>query len=231
MTAKGASGDDDAQARRDLNPLKQLERKFRHARGLVWARLLRWPKILLMRFRRNLPRRLHVGCGNNRFEGWINADITADSELIVYMEKPLPFRNGSLMRVYSEHVIEHVPYEVAQGFLKEVRRVLAPGGVVRIATPDLETLVEAYARKDWRSRICWAGTEDYAFLRTRAQFLNVSLRWWGHRHVYDREELERVFQDAGFGKPSFPGFGESDHEDLRGLETRQDSYLIAEAIR
>jgi len=214
-----------------LNPLKQLERSFRHARGRAWVRLLRWPKILRMRLQGKLPRKLHVGCGRNRFDGWINADITADADLIIYMEKPLPFGDGTLTRVYSEHVIEHVPYEVALYFLKEVRRVLAPGGVVRIATPGLEGLVEAYRSNEWRARTTWAAMEEYAFLRTRAQFLNVALRWWGHRHLYDREELERVFREAGFGDLSFPVFSASRHEDLVGLETRPDSDLIAEAIR
>jgi len=215
-----------------MNPLKRLEKRLRHAREPLLARLLRVPKILRFKLSRNPLRRLHVGCGTKRFQGWINSDIASGSELIIYMEKPLPFRDGGLTRIYCEHVLEHTTREAGQAFLKEAHRTLEPQGVLRIAVPDLATLVDAYAKGDWRERIEWTRIPEYqATLRNRAQFLNGALRFWGHCYLYDREDLELAVRDAGFRQISFPGFGESAHEDLAGLETRQDSFLILEAVK
>ena len=61
--------------------------------------------------------------------------------------------------------------------------------------------------------------------------MNIAFRWWGHCHLYNREELERALQEAGFGSIRFVKYGKSNHIELEGLETRQDSVLIAEATK
>jgi len=55
-------------------------------------------------------RRLQIGCGQNCLEEWINAGIHSMSDLIHFLPKRLPFKNNSLNRIYSEHVLEHVPH-------------------------------------------------------------------------------------------------------------------------
>ena len=40
--------------------------------------------------------------------------------------------------VYSEHMFEHVLPMDGAAFLKESYRILKPGGVLRVVTPDLE---------------------------------------------------------------------------------------------
>ena len=61
--------------------------------------------------------------------------------------------------------------------------------------------------------------------------MNIAFRWWGHRHLYNREELERALKVAGFTNIRFNASGQSQHPLLRGLETRLDSKLIAEAVK
>jgi len=55
-----------------------------------------------------------------------------------------PFRDGRFAWIIAEHFIEHVPYKAAIGFLAEARRLLAPGGTLRISTPDLAIYAAAY---------------------------------------------------------------------------------------
>lgn len=210
---------------------KALKGSLRQTRDRWLLQVLYWPRVIRHHLRADRPKRLHVGCGNNSFAGWINADITPKAELIIFMERRLPFPGASLSRIYSEHVLEHVPYEVGAGFLREAFRVLEAGGVIRLAVPDLRELAEGYLRGDWRTRFDWTQWPDYAFLKTGAQMLNVGFRWWGHQHLYDREELQRALEEAGFSEISFPAFRESALEDLRDLETRLDSRLIAEAVK
>lgn len=173
--------------------------------------------------------RLHVGCGRNRMQGWINADIDPRADLIVFLQKRLPFRTGILERIYSEHVLEHVPYASAVFFLREAYRTLRPGGVIRIAMPDLDDLIDGY-QKNWR-RFDWVNWPAHRFIKTRAEMINIAFRWWGHQHLYNREELERALREAGFEHYSFRQPGESDFSDLRGLETRKESRLIVDAVK
>jgi predicted SAM-dependent methyltransferase len=77
-----------------------------------------------------------VGCGKNIFQGWINTDINPRSDLIIFLQKKLPFKNNYLEKIYLEHVLEHVPYRTAVFFLKEAYRTLQHGSIIRIAMPD-----------------------------------------------------------------------------------------------
>jgi len=62
--------------------------------------------------------------------------------------EPLPFEDGCVDWVYAEHLIEHVSLAGALAWLKEVRRILAPGGLLRVTTPDLKLYVEGYVSGD-----------------------------------------------------------------------------------
>lgn len=79
-------------------------------------------------------RKLQFGSGGRNLEGWENYDAEVD------ISKPLPFPDNCASRIFAEHVIEHVTHQEAWNFLEECKRVLAPGGVVRIAIPDVERI-------------------------------------------------------------------------------------------
>lgn len=197
--------------------------------GLV-TRVLYYPYLVrYYLFQRSRPRRLHVGCGGVKLPGWINADINPRAELIIFLQKRLPFPSNYLERIYSEHVFEHLKYVDGVSFLKEAHRVLVPGGVIRIAMPDLDDLIDGYCN-DWRC-LDWVNWPQFSFIHTRAEMINIAFRWWGHQHLYNREELARALGHAGFSSFCFTEHATSQHTDLQGLETRRDSKLIVEATK
>tara|TARA_B110001452_G_C15111749_1_gene387524 strand:- start:295 stop:732 length:438 start_codon:yes stop_codon:yes gene_type:complete len=60
----------------------------------------------------------------------------------------LPFADASVLFVYSEHMLEHLPPAAGVSLLRESWRVLAPGGLLRIVTPDLTKYACALANGD-----------------------------------------------------------------------------------
>ena len=54
-----------------------------------------------------------------------------------------PFRDATFDCVYSSHMLEHLDPRDANHCLKESRRVLKQGGVLRVAVPDLDQVVRA----------------------------------------------------------------------------------------
>jgi predicted SAM-dependent methyltransferase len=177
------------------------------------------------------PLRVHLGCGPVYLAGWLNVDIERDSRADVRLDlrNGLPLPAGSASHVFSEHVFEHLDLADGRRLLRDVRMALGPGGLVRIAMPDLSTLVERY-ENGWRDQE-WLKDPGYAEIDTAAHMLNFALRSWDHRYVYDFDDLELRLHEAGFSKVRRAEWGASEHEALQGLERRPDSLLIVEATR
>jgi O-antigen biosynthesis protein len=193
------------------------------ARGLIMGSAAR-------RQFRELPRpvRLCLGSGHAPIPGWVNVDFEPPADILVDLRYGLPIETGTVDAIYSEHLVEHLALDAAQRMFAEWRRVLAPSGVVRIATPDLERLITDY-RGDWRTRHDWINWPEYAHIDTPVRMINVAMRDWGHQYLYDFEELALRLREAGFGDVRRLPLGESDDPALRDLETRADSSLVVEA--
>jgi predicted SAM-dependent methyltransferase len=89
---------------------------------------------------------LNLGCGLRFHPEWTNVDFVAgDPSVIAHdLRKGVPFGDGQFEVVYHSHVLEHFPKAGAELFLRECHRVLRPGGVIRIAVPDLERAARVY---------------------------------------------------------------------------------------
>lgn len=177
------------------------------------------------------PYKLHLGCGKIKFNGWINIDLDEklDTFDIVWdVSNGLPFEDSSCKMIYHEHMLEHLSVEKGVFLLRECHRVLQGGGVLRVAMPSLDVLLEKANSENWRDQD-WLRWPEYQFIQTRAEMLNISFRWWGHQWLYDQEELRRRLHEAGFRQVRNVEWGYSDVPELRKRETRKDSLLICEA--
>lgn len=111
----------------------------------------------------------------------------------------IPRPDGSADAIYSSHMIEHLDRLDAGLFLQEALRVLRPGGVIRISTPGLTQLIDAYGRE---------GEAD-AFMaslftcveRPRSWVARLRSALAGPRHhlwLYDQRSLCALLERHGF---------------------------------
>lgn len=167
---------------------------------------------------------LELGAGTNRLPGWLHADIYT-GDIYIDLTKPMPLPDSSFAYINSEQVIEHLPEQALTRLLPELRRILRPGGVMRLSTPDLARLVEVYlssARASHQEFAAYLNTIAPGPHDTRAQVLNSVMRSWGHQFIYDEEDLTRKLYEAGFAQVKRCAAGQSDHAALRNVE-RHDS--------
>lgn len=89
---------------------------------------------------------LNVGCGRCYHKAWTNIDLVAcGPEVREYdLRRGLPYDDATFDGVYHSHVLEHLSPADAEGMLTECQRVLKPGGVMRVAVPDLEGIARTY---------------------------------------------------------------------------------------
>ncbi len=92
---------------------------------------------------------LNLGCGGHYHPDWINMDISPSNPDVINcdLSRGIPMDNDSVDVVYHSHVIEHFRKDDATRFMNECHRVLKPGGILRVATPDLEQICRTYLEK------------------------------------------------------------------------------------
>jgi len=186
---------------------------------------------------------VNIGAGPHGRPGWVNVDVAehANVDCLYDCRRSLPFADGSVRAIFCEHFFEHLDYvEEVPYFLSECRRVLEPGGVIRIVVPDMGRYMEAYARGGWRRlekiRPLKRGRRDAYFgcrYNTRMELLNVVLRQ-GHQHKfgYDLETLRFLLKRYGFAKIARRSFGRSAlPELLLDAPLRASESLYVEAAR
>lgn len=89
---------------------------------------------------------LNIGCGQNFHHNWTNVDLVPVSAEVeaVDIRKGLPFDAESFDAVYHSHVLEHLAPQSGIELIRDCRRVLRLGGILRVAVPDLEQVARLY---------------------------------------------------------------------------------------
>jgi predicted SAM-dependent methyltransferase len=105
---------------------------------------------------------LNLGCGSWHHSGWVNLDFVSTGPGVIAhnLLQGIPFENEKFEVVYHSHVLEHFSKSDGEALIRECYRVLKPGGVIRIAIPDLERIVKEYLRQLENAMQGQAGAAD-----------------------------------------------------------------------
>jgi SAM-dependent methyltransferase len=100
---------------------------------------------------------------NVRFNMW---PAPPDESDILHhdVRKPLLYPDETFDAAYALHVIEHLTPAEGRSFVNELYRVLKPGGILRISTPDLENIARSYL---WQLDECRTSRSDRNMIRYR----------------------------------------------------------------
>jgi len=140
-----------------------------------------------------MHQRLHWGCGGITPFGWVNSDIAEAPgvDIVADIRNGLPLPSESFDYIVSIHALPELPYCDMDKALSELRRLLKPGGVLRLSLPDMDKAIRAYLDKD----------VDYFLIgdevvRSIAGKMIVQLTWYGRSRMmftfdFVREMLER----------------------------------------
>jgi predicted SAM-dependent methyltransferase len=150
--------------------------------------------------------KLHIGCGWRNWPGWINID-GGDYPNIHYKDvTKLEFENESVDLIYTSHLIAYFDRQEIIPIIKEWKRVLKPNGVLRIATPDFETI----------SKLCLEGAPLESFLGPLYGKMPLGTETVYHKTTYNFESLKKLLIEIGFSvvqKYDFKELGNADFDD------------------
>ena len=175
------------------------------------------------------------GCGCTSYSEWVGIDcfFSKSVDFVLDLRRKLPFKNESVDLCYSEHFIEHLDDQQCVPFIRNCFNSLVKGGICRMATFDLDILIDICRsdNKEWDIDYCIKELGITHLIKTRGQLLNASFNKWEHKYAYNKEDLSNVFKESGFKNIKYCQIGESIHPSLRNLETRINSTLIIEGTK
>jgi predicted SAM-dependent methyltransferase len=161
---------------------------------------------------------LHFGCGATRVPGWLNVDLVGSDYDVDIIAGRLPWADGSFSAAVSQHVIEHLEMcRELLPLLKELRRIIRPGGEIWLSCPDLEKVCRGYvedrarmlvADRETRSRKHWErpwSLDDEVGLDsvpTSHMVNSIFYQRYEHRNLFDFELLAWLIELAGFIEPT-----------------------------
>ena len=124
------------------------------------------------------------------------------------VRKGLPYADGSVEAIYVGQAIEHFNRRTeAPALLSECRRVLKPGGSIRLTTPDIRTLVAGF---NLLNMGVWAyeqpafyvdalPEDQLSYLLFGASGDNCTAdNYEGHFHCYTTRSLYQLLTECGF---------------------------------
>jgi ubiquinone/menaquinone biosynthesis C-methylase UbiE len=138
--------------------------------------------------------KLHLGCGVRHFPGFVHVDLS-ELDHVEHQHRfdALPFLADACAElIYCSHGLSYLDDDEAEAALREWRRVLAPGGVLRLAVPDFAALTELYRRTGQIAHVLGP-----LYGRIELQTAQGPLTLF-HRTGYDAPRLTQRLLDCGF---------------------------------
>ena len=90
--------------------------------------------------------KIHMGCGKRDFgRGWFNIDGADFPHIHWHDATSIPFNNNSVDLIYCCHMLPFFDRQEVVPVLLEWKRVLNPGGILRLAVSDFETIAKLYS--------------------------------------------------------------------------------------
>lgn len=174
--------------------------------------------------------RLNWGCGPQPPPGWINADREFHPGVNLHCDirDGLPLPAGQLDYAVSIHALQDLPWPDIVPALREIRRVLRPGGVLRLGLPDLDLAIDAYHRGD-AAYFC---VPDEDACTVGGKFV-TQMVWYGStRTLMTFDFVQEMLKRAGFGNVQHCAFRRtrSAHADIVSLDNRERESFFVEAV-
>jgi len=173
--------------------------------------------------------KINLGSGHWKLQDWVNVDIDFDSEPDVCADLAvcLPFANGVAKLMHTEDFIDQLTLESAAAFLAECHRILAPGGVLRVLTPDMGKLARLYLDDPEQLKAMWKQFVGVPLLLDSAgEVFNLGMRFAGHTFLYDEATFKALASHCGFEARRVE-FQQSDVPELRGLDLRSPENAVS----
>ncbi len=182
--------------------------------------------------------RVNLCSASQKIPGYVSVDFIGKVDLRLNLEKSnLPFDDDSLDAVLCMSAINYFTRTRGQEIVREVYRVLRPGGIARFGVQDLRRLARRYVEGDLeffsQKLPDGRGRFDGPTLGDKfvAWFYGYEINGNPCRYFYDYESLAHLFKTARFTLVEEKHFMESRLDHIELIDNRADQMFFLEAVK
>jgi predicted SAM-dependent methyltransferase len=170
------------------------------------------------------PLQLHLGCGKRYLPGFVHIDVDNFPHIDhrTTIDRLPMFADATVDLIYCCHALEYFDRLEAVEVLEEWRRILKPGGILRLAIPDFAALVELYRRHGDLGLIL--GPLYGRIIIESSDGPRVLY----HKTTYDYASLEQICLQAGFRSVKRYNWSETIHKAFDDFSQAYHPYMDKE---
>ena len=171
---------------------------------------------------------VNFGSGPHKLPGFVNVDLDATDrpDVVADLSRALPFADACADAIFSEDFVAQLEPEALVRFLGECRRMLKPGGTLRVLTPDLARFMRMYLDEPARLVEIWNASVGVPLPNaTAGDVVNLGMKLAG-RWQYDVETFTRIAARAGLDT-AVVRYRESRHPALRDVDLRRPAEAVS----
>lgn len=177
--------------------------------------------------------KINIGSGRKPVDGWVNTDVVWQGGAFLDATQPWPVQAGSVDFVYADNVIEHLKLPQGRLVFRHAHTALKPGGVFRLATPDVERVARQYLENGELARLGMERNRELGNADFNHPVQLIQQVFVGAKHYlgfcYDFDSISTEMESAGFEVYRVEA-GQSEYQELRGLEVRMHPAEEATAL-
>ena len=170
---------------------------------------------------------LELGSGPKKgSNGWTTIDLYG-ADIVHDLRAGIPFSSNSVDRIYTSHMLEHIPYRELLIFLNECYRVLKKGGELSVCVPNAGFYINAYSEKKYFKS--YSRGYQPAVVNTGSlidQINYIAYMDQLHKYMFDEENLVNTLKKVAFTRVELRNFDGS-----IDLESRDFESIYAAAIK
>jgi predicted SAM-dependent methyltransferase len=133
--------------------------------------------------------------------------------------KRLPYADDSFEYAFCAHMLEHLTRDQAVVCVREVCRVLGPGGVFRVVVPDLDHAIRSYQSSNPELFLKLIYEPGRGFAKN------------SHHWMYNRASLRDLMLRSGFSQAEQCEYQQGRCPDLDQLDNRPEQSLFMEGTK
>lgn len=128
----------------------------------------------------------------------------------------IPLNDNSVDIVFSSHFLEHLTKIKGEQFLKDIYRIMKPGGLVRILVPDLDLAIQKFNQGEINETL-----DLFCYTSEEADFS-------AHKYNYTFGSLKTKLEDIGFNNVVRQSHQKGECPDIEYLDVYPDHSLYVE---